>query len=121
MGRRRKLLAQVKVLRLCSNSPAFAAWQSPFHIPVAQMLGRLSLSALRQVVHKAWAVLQAPLVFLQAVSSHQETKKDILQSMTIKVNIDRNILVPQKVIILDLMPITPAASVTDLVNGYFWA
>ena len=39
-------------------------------------------------MREARAVLQAPLVLLGAVSSHQEPKEDILRSMTIKVSID---------------------------------
>ena len=57
LGRRQNLPAQVKVQQLCSSSPAFAAWQISFQMPVAQMLGRLSLSSVRWTVHKAWAVL----------------------------------------------------------------
>ena len=42
-------------------------------------------------MREACALLQAPLVLLGAVFSHQESKEDILRSMTIKVSVDDEI------------------------------
>ena len=47
MVRRQNLPAQVKIQQLRFSSPAFAARQNSFQMPVAQMAGRLPLPLVR--------------------------------------------------------------------------